>query len=138
LFGKIANGLMVLNGLGKIVEEELLKTEEIRQYVNIDYYCIMPNHIHFILIINENCMDIASRVPTESFGKPVHNSLPTIIRSIKSAITKRINEIRNTPGNSVWHHGFYEHIIRNEQELHEIRQYIENNPINWQNDEYRD
>lgn len=51
---------------------------------------------------------------------------------VKSAITKRINQIRNTPGARVLQPRFHDHIIRNENELFRIRQYIKNNPVNWE------
>jgi putative transposase len=136
IFGKIIDGKIELNDFGEIVKDELRNTERNRLYVEIDYYCIMPNHLHFILIINDRGRDTARRVPTETFGNPVKGSLPTIIRSIKSAITKKINEIRKSPGVPIWQRNYYEHIIRNEKELYEIRKYIENNPLNWNRDEY--
>jgi len=45
-------------------------------------------------------------------------------------VAKQINEIRQTPGISVRQRNYYEHIIRNETELNDIRQYIINNPLN--------
>jgi putative transposase len=72
---------------------------------------------------------------TEHFGKPVPGSLPTIIRSFKSAITKRINEIRQTPGAPVWQKNYDERIIKNELYLNRIRQYIRQNPVNWEEDQ---
>ncbi len=68
---------------------------------------------------------------TEQFGKPTHGSIPTIIRSYKSAVTKQINEHRNSPGTPVWQRNYYEHIIRNNESLNRIRRYILQNPIRW-------
>jgi len=48
---------------------------------------------------------------------------------------KRINEIRNTPGAPVWQRNYYEHVIRNEIDLEETREYIQNNPLKWLEDE---
>ncbi len=77
----------------------------------------------------------ACRAPTgEQFGKPVSGSIPTIIRSFKSAATKRVNESHGTPGTKLWQRNYYEHIIRNDDELNRIRQYIIDNPINWDTD----
>ena len=60
-------------------------------------------------------MGTARRAPTtERFGKPVAGSIPTIIRSYKSAVTKQFNEIMNQPGAVVWHRNYYEHIIRDQ------------------------
>lgn len=92
----------------------------------------MPNHIHGIIILHES--GTARRAPTGQFGKPVTGSLSTIIRSFKSAVTKRINKIRNIRGKPVWQRSFYDHIIRNEKSLHDIREYIRNNVIDWEND----
>jgi len=61
-------------------------------------------------------------------------SLGAIVRSYKSAVAKRINEIRATPGAPVWQRNYYEHIIRDEAECRRIREYIVTNPLRWEND----
>lgn len=71
--------------------------------------------------------------PTAKFQSPSH-TIGAIIRGFKSAVTRQINEMRNTPGVPVWQRNYYDHIIRNEQSLHRIREYIINNPVNWQLD----
>jgi putative transposase len=69
-------------------------------------------------------------------GKMILNDFGNIVTDewMKSAVTKRINEIRNTPGAKLWQRNYYEHIIRNENEINRIRQYIINNPIEWASD----
>ncbi len=54
--------------------------------------------------------------------------------SFKAAATVRANELRGTPGKSIWQRNYYEHVIRSEKELNLIREYIENNPFRWQTD----
>jgi REP element-mobilizing transposase RayT len=79
------------------------------------------------------------RAPTpqfEQFGRPTANSIPTIIRGFKSSVTQRIIKIRAIPGAPVWQRNYYEHVIRNEIDLEETREYIENNPLKWLEDEY--
>ena len=71
----------------------------------------------------------------EQFGKSTKNSIPTIIKLFKSATTRHINEYRRTPGVPVWQRNYYEHIIRDENELNTIRKYIIENPLNWLTDE---
>ncbi len=61
-------------------------------------------------------------------------SLSSFVAGFKSAVTKRINEQRGTPGAPVWQRNYYEHIIRNDDSLNRIRAYIMTNPINWDRD----
>lgn len=49
----------------------------------------------------------------------------------KSAVTRHINDLHGTPYTPVWHRNYYEHVIRNENDLDEIREYIVNNPLKW-------
>jgi len=58
-------------------------------------------------------------------------SLGAIIRSFKSAASKHINEINRTPGCPIWQRNYFDRVIRNEQELSKIREYIVNNPLKW-------
>jgi putative transposase len=90
-FGEIKNGKMILNDLGKIVEEEWLKTKEIRTNVDLDYYVIMPNHFHGIPIIEGS--EIVKSVEThrDASLQIVKNNLSDIIRGFKGSVTKRIH-----------------------------------------------
>jgi REP element-mobilizing transposase RayT len=58
-----------------------------------------------------------------------------MVGSFKSAVTKRINQSRNTPGAPVWQRNYYERVIRGERELDGIRRYIVDNPAKWAEDE---
>ena len=62
---------------------------------------------------------------------PKRQSIAAVVGSFKSAVTKRINETRATPGARVWQRNYYEHIIRNEESLNRIRQYVLHNPARW-------
>jgi hypothetical protein len=94
----------------------------------------MPNHLHGIIVINGR--GTARRAPTgERFGKPTVGSIPTIMRAFKSACTKRINDMRDARGTPVWQRNYYEHVIRDEDDLSRIRQYILDNPARWAEDE---
>ena len=57
-----------------------------------------------------------------------------VVRSFKSAVTKRINELRGTPGAVVWQRSFHEHVIRDPADLIRIRKYIADNPAQWAHD----
>lgn len=138
---------MVLNERGKIARDEWFKTAELRPYVKLyeDEFVIMPNHGHGIIWIEEEGLVGARRrrAPTfhtqtgdniEKFGKPVKGSIPTIVRAYKSAVTYAVNKLENQRGAVLWQKNYYEHIIRNERELHNIARYIRFNPLNWQLD----
>ncbi len=88
----------------------------------------------------ENRKDLDSestrRAPTkEQFQKPVRGSIPTIIRSYKSAVSYRINLMRRSDGVAVWQRNYYEHIIRNEKDLQNKTEYIQGNSLLWEQDD---
>ncbi len=135
LFGDVMDDTMCLNGYGHLVEEQWVQTEAIRPNVIMDVFQVMPNHVHGIIGIADpefGNRGIARHAPTaRQFGKPIQNSLPTIVGSFKSVVTKRINRRRGTPGALLWQRGYYEHIIRHERALDGIRQYIVENSLRW-------
>ena len=150
LLGEIKNGETILNKIGQVVEEEWLRKKKIRKNVDLDYYVIMPNHLHGIIVIehsieygrgelNSPTRDNTGRIqyaPTKNKFKSPSHSLGAIVRGFKSSVTKKIKEL---PGHSelkIWQRNYYEHIIRNELDLQNIRQYINLNPLKWEIDEY--
>jgi putative transposase len=132
VLGNVVDGEMVLNEYGHAIEEEWMRTADIRNNVALDVFVVMPNHFHGILVIEDKCRGTVHRAPTlEQFAKPTSGSLPTIVRYFKSAVTRRINDLRGTPYTPVWQRNYYEHVIRDEDDLNEIRKYIANNPLKW-------
>ena len=137
--GKIKGGKMVYSIYGKIVRKFWFNIPNHFQNVELDEFIVMPNHIHGIVILT-GCRGTACRAPTNvpyrrKFSKPEKNSLSTIIRSFKSAVTRQINLIQHSPGEPFWQRSFYDHIIRTKKELFKIREYIHHNPQNWDHDE---
>lgn len=136
LFGDVVGGSVQLNEWGRMVHDEWLRTETLRSNVRLYAFVVMPNHFHAIVTIDEFRRGTARRAPTtERFGRPVSGSLPTIMRAFKSAATKRINRLRTSPGVPVWQRNYYERIIRDDGEIHRIREYIAANPTHWAEDE---
>ncbi len=132
LFGEVVDGVMRLNAAGRMVAFAWQAIADHFPQVDVDAFVVMPNHMHGIIVLIGDGRGTACRAPTrEQFGKPVPGSIPTIMRSFKSAATKRINELRNTPGVPVWQRNYYEHVIRNEDDLARIREYIASNPLQW-------
>lgn len=128
-FGEVNNRKMILNNLGKIIEEEWLKTKKIRTNVDLDYYIIMPNHFHGILIVEGSELVKSVETHRDASLRTVKNNLSFIIRGFKGSVTKQIHILGYD--NFQWQSRFYDHIIRNESDLQRIRNYIQNNPMKW-------
>ncbi|MBD2070383.1 transposase [Leptolyngbya sp. FACHB-671] len=134
LFGEIVDGEMRLNELGQVVADVYLWLATQYSYVHLDAWIVMPNHLHGILVLTGDPRRGVSRnAPTEDATK--RKSLGRLIGAFKTVFTKRINLIQSTSGSLVWQRNYYEHIVRNEKSLHDIRQYIHHNPISWQQDQ---
>ena len=155
--GEIGAGEMHLSPIGQIVAYEWQKTERIRSYISLDEWVIMPNHLQGIIILNSIESDVetswANSVDQRTMGTH-HNiishqtldprdvsthkprlkagSLGAIIGQIKSICTKRVRSrgFRDFG----WQAGYYDHIIRDNEDLDRIREYIRGNPYKWDED----
>jgi REP element-mobilizing transposase RayT len=138
IFGEIRNREMILNRFGEITKNEWLKAAILRRNVELDEFVVMPNHFHGIIIIEEsNDVGATRRVaPTKESVTCTHtlkpNTIGSIIGQFKSVVTKEIRKKRFT--HFRWQRNYYEHIIRNENDLNEVREYIVNNPLKWELD----
>ena len=131
LFGKFADGQIQLYEYGRIIDKCWKWLAEQYDYVHLDRYVVMPNHLHGIIIIRKSGSRTAPTTKNTQKCKP----LSRLVGAFKTVSTKQINIIRNTPGRKLWQRNYYEHIIRNEEELNHVRQYITENPLNWRTDE---
>ena len=131
LFGSIEEGEMRLNHYGKIVNECWHEIPAHFPFVTLDEFGVMPDHAHGIIDIHDRGQNTrarhASPLQTKVAG-PKPQSVGSIMGSFKSAATKRMNQLRNTPGKQIWQRGYHDRVIRNNAELHEYRKYIRNNP----------
>ena len=136
-FGKIQNGVMFFNDLGKIAHEEWKNTQNIRPYVILHEFVIMPNHIHGIIELSgmqlkcqEGRMQFApTNYANTNFKSPSH-TIGSIIRGYKSAVTKQ--SISHNKESPLWQRDYYEKIIRTKTAFNTISRYIRNNPQNWE------
>ena len=103
-----------LSEVGMIVDKEINKINTVYDAVRVDKYCIMPDHIHFIISINADADGRTQFAPTIS----------RVIKQFKGSITKQV-------GRPIWQKSFYDHGIRNQLDYNEIWQYIENNPLKY-------
>ena len=172
IFGNIEQENMRLNEFGKIAHNEWMRTPDIRDYVVLDEFVVMPNHMHAVFMIvgayrdtplhpnrdmskqkqniskyiNHNVSQhnrepitrknnqITTSINRKSGLKSPSNTVGAIVRGYKSAVTNQINQIRKVRGVPVWQRNYFEHIIRDEESLHRIREYIWSNPQQWNED----
>lgn len=161
-FGKIENGGMILSEIGKNADECWLEIPEHFPFVKLDVHVVMPNHVHGIIVIdkqdagrndinkcNDGCDDVRNvetqyfaslpqrtakqpSQPKNKFG-PQSQNLASIIRGYKTGVTKFA---RNNNINFAWQPRFHDHVIRDNESHEIIRNYIINNPKNWNNDKF--
>ena len=129
LFGEVVDGVTRLKKHGHVITSEWLRTPVLRPQVALDEFVVMPNHFHAIIAIEDSRRGVLPYAHPR-FQSP-SQTVGAVIRGFKSATTKQINESRGTAGAAVWQRNYYEHVIRNDDELTRIREYIANNPFQW-------
>ena len=137
-FGRVANGEMILNQYGKIVQTQWNWLGQQYPYIALDIFQIMPNHFHAIIGINVGMryipvgtgrdLSLQTAQPQSSKIK----SLSELIGAFKTTSSKSIHAQGNYE--FLWQRSFHDRVIRNDEELHRIRQYIYYNPVNWPTD----
>ena len=103
-----------LTRLGKMVEQALISVPDIHPNVTVRYV-IMPNHFHAVFSIENG--------PMRSSGP----TLGMIVRGLKTTVSRSV-------GHSVWQDSYYEHVVRNEEDLLRVLNYMDNNPARWAED----
>jgi REP element-mobilizing transposase RayT len=160
-FGEISDKKMQLNDIGKLAEQFWMDIPNHFPFVELGNFVIMPNHTHGILIINKkndanigddknigdylhtvqtlqcnvsaDAADATEKNQTMANISPKPGTISTIIRSFKSATTKRARLIHT---NFEWQTRFHDHIIRDTKAFENIQNYIANNPLNWKEDTF--
>lgn len=154
MFGEVVNGEMRLNKVGKIVEWEWLELPKRLSYVELGVHMVMPNHFHGILFIHEDVgatrrgqtgSETGAKSPQTVTtagmeGSPLPRgpkpaSLGAIIAQFKSRATKRIWKVPEFKGTPIWQRNYYEHVLRDDKDLQNKTDYIEGNPLLWDEDD---
>ena len=133
-FGDIVYGKMMLNNCGKIADKCWQEIPQHYPNVDLDVFQVMPNHAHGIIIINN--VGVQNSEPLQQANRFQHiipRSVGSIIRGFKIGVTK---QCRNEKIDFQWQRSFYDHIIRQDESLDKIREYIVNNPIKWDLDRH--
>ena len=131
-FGRIVDGEMRPNDLGRLVAEEWQKTAIVRTAVHIDLFIVMPNHFHGLIFM----LDEPPQKAQPSSRTIQANSLGSIVGQFKSIVTKRSRSLLPPPSMPIWKRNYHDHVVRNEGTLNRIRQYILSNPARWSEDRY--
>ena len=141
-FGKVEDGVMVLNDAGKIAKQCWLDMPVHFPHIILHEFIIMPNHIHGIIEISHFVGAKNLSPEYETLFQSPSKTIGSIIRGFKIGVTKWFNNNRAKDfsplqkSKPIWQRNYYEHIIRNEQSHQQITDYIINNPFNWGNDKY--
>jgi REP element-mobilizing transposase RayT len=140
MFGEIKNGEMMLNKCGEIVMQCWDDVPNHYHHARLDEFVIMPNHVHGIVFLGDP-VGAGLALPTKGVTTRkvgAASSAPTlgvIMRTFKSMSTITANRLFDRQGYPLWQRNYYERIIRNNSELHAIREYIRYNPMKWDEDD---
>ena len=139
LFGTVQENRIILNKNGQIAQEEIEATNRLRKEngIQVTKYVVMPNHVHLLIEIVGTRRAVSGAANPEKFSQPTKQSIPTIVRAYKSAVTRRLRNGHGTPcPYEVWQARCYEHVIRSDADYQKIWNYIDTNPIRWSKDCY--
>jgi len=161
-FGKIVDNQMILSEIGQIIHDNWYKIPQFSPHIVLDEFVVMPNHIHGILAIvssvaslqsvaSLHCNDATDATKNQFMSdiSPKSGSISRVLNSYKGACSKEIKSVASLQRNDAtrqcndatnatgfdWQSKFHDRIIRNEDELYRIQNYIINNPHNWKDDE---
>jgi REP element-mobilizing transposase RayT len=146
VFGEIVQGQMVLNARGQMVESFWRQLPQHYPRVEVGAFVVMPNHVHGIIVLVGAgpcaCPEHPGRPRVDSGqsqGIAPTMSLPDVVHRFKSLTTAKYRRGVLVDGwqpflGRLWQRNYYEHIIRDEEELNRVRQYIADNPARWQQD----
>jgi REP element-mobilizing transposase RayT len=140
LFGEIVDYEMILNDAGKMIEAQWLALLERFPNIELDVYQVMPNHAHGIIVIVEPEFGVESRAGTSPALRWATSTLGEIVGAFKSITTHEyVQGVDNKNWRQfykrLWQRNYYEHVVRDEADLNRIRDYIQSNPANWDEDE---
>jgi 2-amino-4-hydroxy-6-hydroxymethyldihydropteridine diphosphokinase len=134
-FGTIKDKKMILNEWGRMVQLCWNETPRHFAEIKLDEFVTMPNHIHGILIVKNQNINVGNRHACSlRRGRRQCQTVPLVVESFKSAVSRLINKTLPAGKHFRWQKSYHDRIIRAETELNAIREYIQNNPLNWETD----
>ncbi|MCX6022532.1 MAG: transposase [Chloroflexi bacterium] len=134
VFGEIVDHTMHLSQYGEIVQKEWLRSGKMWMGIELDAWVVMPNHVHGVVIFTVGAETDQDTDKPNGQMRRKPETLGSFIAGFKASVTTQINTLRQSPGQPVWQRNYYEHVIRTENELDQIRDYIMGNPAKWDED----
>ena len=136
IFGRVAEGRVALSPLGEICNQCVLGIPAHFAHVRVVEFVVMPNHLHAVLVLHVGARyivpgDRGTRTP-ERFQQPVAGSVPTIVRTLKAAVTRRAGSELKWAGGEIWQRNYYERVLRDGKEYAETSRYVAENPLRWE------
>lgn len=139
LFGNISNERMILNDAGKMIETWYHETQNKFTDTICDEYIVMPNHFHAVIVNVGADLCVCPEHGTAPQGEHTGSPLPTIVQWFKTMTTNEYIRGVKQHGwppfpRKLWQRNYFERVVRDEDELNRIREYIIYNPTKWEGD----
>jgi REP element-mobilizing transposase RayT len=134
LFGAVVDGEMRLNNVGRVVQTVWGGLSDRFPTIELDAFVVMPNHVHGILGVGAGLAPPRRGAASSAPTRFASTTLGTVVRAFKSISAISVNRLLSRSGQPLWQGSYYEHIIRDEESLNRIREYIETSPLRWQLD----
>ena len=124
--GVLDSPKVILTKYGNVAEKQIQAMDALYENLNVDKYVIMPNHIHLLVRI----LCVADERGSSGTPTPTYNAhISRFVSTFKRYCNKQCGE-------KLWQRGFYDHVIRNDDDYDSIWQYIDENPIKWELDKF--
>ena len=124
---------MCLNGLGQIASAAWPALAQRHGDFVLDAFVVMPNHVHALVWLQSNDANCVAPLvtPGRDFGPREAGSLSVLVGAYKSSVTQQARQKRVLPVPVLWQRNFYDNIVRDDEGLAQIREYIRQNPARW-------
>ncbi len=135
LLGRIENGAMRENVLGRLVQTHWMAIPREFASVELDAFTVMPNHLHGLIHLLRRVTADEPQYKPAQFAKPQTASISWIVRAFKARVTREARQVLNRAELKVWQRNYFERVVRSDQEYKEVYRYICENPKNWDRNE---
>jgi len=131
LLGRIEDGVMRENVLGRLVRAHWLAIPKHFATVQLDAFVVMPSHVHGIINLHRRVSPREEQFKLAEFGKPRSGSIGWIVRAFKATVTREARKALQKPELTIWQRNYFERVVRDENEYKIVHQYVRENPRNW-------